>query len=126
MADYTDEIIAAAKAEGLTDAQIADIIARTGRPAFGGGYSIGNTGCRFRALLAISETAEQARRMQRRPTPPQITDRQAAYITDLGGTVLPGMTRAEASEVIDMLRSVNAVAARATGARHGVHGEIWD
>lgn len=90
-----------------------------------GEYSADNSAARYGIARLVSEARDRAARPSGAPA---VTDRQAAYIQALGGTVTPGMTRSEASALIDSLKSHRPAvsAARAAGARHGVRGEIWD
>lgn len=85
-----------------------------------GTYSADNSAARNYIQMTLSRARDRAARQARGATGPAVTDRQADYITALGGTVTPGMTRSEASTLIESLK------ARRVGARHGVHGEIWD
>lgn len=90
-----------------------------------GEYTADNSAARYGIARLVSEARDRAARTT--TAGPAVTDRQAAYIETLGGTVTPGMTRREASALIDQLKSRTAAsAARAAGARHGVSGEIWD
>lgn len=123
--DYTEQIEQAGRDAGLSAEQIAAIITRCGRRDWMGSYRIANRGAETAARMAVADAKHAAAISE-----PAVTERQADYITALGGQITPGMSRREASALIDTLKarrlSSPAAQARATGARYGVHGEVWD